>query len=148
MVTEEKQSGCSRSRHLESKSQCPQHQGGHRRSWVFKVCRSRTEWRARGQEKNVKEWHEIGSKQSQEDGPEGEKSYWKMWQLDVLCAKSLQSSPTVCNPMNCSPPGSSVCGILQARMLEWVAISSSKGSPPLPPTPTRESNPHLLYLLH
>ena len=47
-----------------------------------------------------------------------------------LCvrAKSLQSCLTLCNPMDCSPPGSSVHGILQARILEWVAISFSKGS--------------------
>ena len=43
-------------------------------------------------------------------------------------AKSLQSCPTLCNPMDCSPPGSSVHGILQARILEWVAVPSSKGS--------------------
>ena len=40
-------------------------------------------------------------------------------------AKSLQSCPTVCNPIDSSPPGSSVPGILQARTLEWVAISFS-----------------------
>ena len=45
-------------------------------------------------------------------------------------AKSLQLCPTLCNPMDCSPPGSSVHGILQARILEWVAISSSRGSSP------------------
>ena len=39
-----------------------------------------------------------------------------------------QSCPTLCNPMNHSPPGSSVHGILQARILEWVAISLSRGS--------------------
>ena len=39
-----------------------------------------------------------------------------------------QSCPTLCNPMDCSPPGSSVHEILQARVLEWVAISSSRGS--------------------
>ena len=39
-----------------------------------------------------------------------------------------QSCPTLCNPMDCSPPGSSVLGISQARILEWVAISSLKGS--------------------
>ena len=33
-----------------------------------------------------------------------------------------QSCPSLCDPMDCSPPGSSVCGILQARILEWVAI--------------------------
>ena len=36
-----------------------------------------------------------------------------------------QSCPTLCDPMDCSPPGSSVHGILQARILEWVAISFS-----------------------
>ena len=39
-----------------------------------------------------------------------------------------QSCPTLCDPMDCSPPGSSVHGMLQARILERVAISSSKGS--------------------
>ena len=43
----------------------------------------------------------------------------------VLVAKSR---PTLCDPMDCSPPGSSVHGILQARIREWVAISSSRGS--------------------
>ena len=41
-------------------------------------------------------------------------------------AKSLQSCPTLCNPTDGSPPGSPVPGILQARTLEWVAISFSK----------------------
>ena len=45
-----------------------------------------------------------------------------------VCAKSLESCPTLCDPMDHSLPGSSVCGILQARILEWVAISSSRGS--------------------
>ena len=39
-----------------------------------------------------------------------------------------QSCPAVCSPMHCSPPGSSVHGILQARILEWVAMPSSRGS--------------------
>ena len=39
-----------------------------------------------------------------------------------------QSCPTVCDPVDCSLPGSSVHGILQARILEWVAISFSRGS--------------------
>ena len=71
-----------------------------------------------------------------------------------------QLCPTLCDPMDCSPPGSSVHGISQASMLEWVTISSSRGSSqprdrthvscigrwilyhwsieeaPLPPTPT------------
>ena len=52
----------------------------------------------------------------------------------VGCAESEsesevpQSCPTLCDPMDCSPPSSSVHGILQARILEWVAISFSRGS--------------------
>ena len=44
-------------------------------------------------------------------------------------AKSLRSSLTLWDPMDCSPPGSSVHGILQARILEWVAMPSSGGLP-------------------
>ena len=49
--------------------------------------------------------------------------------IDILytaaaAAKSLQLCPTLCDPIDGSPPGSSVPGILQARTLEWVAISS------------------------
>ena len=43
----------------------------------------------------------------------------------ATAAKSLQSCPTLCDPINSSPPGSPVPGILQARTLEWVAISFS-----------------------
>ena len=45
--------------------------------------------------------------------------------LAAAAAKSLQSCPTLCDPIDCSPPGSPVPGILQARILEWVAISIS-----------------------
>ena len=41
----------------------------------------------------------------------------------AAAAKSLQSCPTLCDPIDGSPPGSPVPGILQARTLEWVAIS-------------------------
>ena len=44
------------------------------------------------------------------------------------CCLVAQLCPTLCNPMDCSPPGSSVHGIFQARVLEWVAISFSRGS--------------------
>ena len=44
--------------------------------------------------------------------------------------KHAQLCPTLCDPMGCSPPGSSVCGMLQARILEWVAMPSSRGSSP------------------
>ena len=45
--------------------------------------------------------------------------------LTLTIAKSLQSCPTLCNPIDGSPPGSPIPGILQARTLEWVAISFS-----------------------
>ena len=54
---------------------------------------------------------------------------WEMpWQLPTAAAtaaKLLQSCPTLCNPIDDSPPGSPIPGILQARTLEWVAISFS-----------------------
>ena len=44
----------------------------------------------------------------------------------MLCyAKSLQSRPTLCNPIDGSPPGSAVPGILQARILEWISKPAS-----------------------
>ena len=44
-------------------------------------------------------------------------------------AKSIQLCLTLCDPMDCSPSGSSVHGILQARILEWVAMPSYRGLP-------------------
>ena len=49
----------------------------------------------------------------------------EMESLRVHCAKSHQLCPTLCDPIDGSPPGSPVPGILQARTLEWVAISFS-----------------------
>ena len=43
----------------------------------------------------------------------------------AAAAKSLQSWPTLCNPVDSSPPGSAIPGILQTRTLEWVAMSFS-----------------------
>ena len=47
------------------------------------------------------------------------------WVIFHAAAKSLQSCPTLCDPIDSSPPDSPVLGILQARILEWVAISFS-----------------------
>ena len=64
------------------------------------------------------------------------------WGWAVPCLIT-QSCPTVCDPLDCSPQGSSVHGILQARILEWVAIFLLQGI-----FLTQGSNPHLLCLLH
>ena len=50
--------------------------------------------------------------------PTGKKYFWKA----KVKSKVAQSCPTLCDPMDCSLPGSSVHGIFQARVLEWVAI--------------------------
>ena len=50
----------------------------------------------------------------------------QQWYTTSAAAKSLQSCSTLCDPIDGSPPGSPVPGILQARTLEWVAISFSK----------------------
>ena len=57
-------------------------------------------------------------------------------------AQWLQSCPTLCEPMDCSPPGSSIHWISQARVLEWVTISFSRAS-----SRPRDLDPHLLCLL-
>ena len=58
-------------------------------------------------------------------------SYVKWRSESVTC--SAQSCPTLCDPMAYGPPGSSVHGVLQARILEWVAIPFSRG-----PSPSRD----------
>ena len=52
--------------------------------------------------------------------------YFYMWVC--VCAKLLLLGLTLCDPMNCSPPDSSVLWILQARILEWIAMPCSRGS--------------------
>ena len=64
---------------------------------------------------------------------------WPPRRLSVWACSVTQSCPTLCNSMGSSPPGSSVHGILQSGILEWVAISYFL---------TQESNSHLLRLLH
>ena len=53
-----------------------------------------------------------------------------IYSVGIFCYERevTQSCLTLCDPMDCSPPGSSVHGILQARILEWVAISYFRGS--------------------
>ena len=57
----------------------------------------------------------------------------KEWNVQMLSFERVlcfvtQLCPTLCDPTDCSPPGSSVHGILQARLLEWVAVPFSRGS--------------------
>ena len=52
------------------------------------------------------------------------------WKRKKIESEVTQSCPTLCNPMDCSPPGSSIHGIFQARILEWVAIFFSRRSSP------------------
>ena len=54
--------------------------------------------------------------------------HWTGYIHNKVRAQLLQSCPTLCNPMGCSPPGSSVHGVSQARILEWVTMPFSRGS--------------------
>ena len=61
------------------------------------------------------------------------KCLWHHYTFCYVCyvcmhANSLQLCPTLCDPIDCSPPGSSSHGVLQARILGWVSISCSRGS--------------------
>ena len=58
-------------------------------------------------------------------------------------AKLLQSLLTLCNPVDCGPPGSSVCGILQARILEWVACPPPGDLPDVGINPISFTSPAL-----
>ena len=62
--------------------------------------------------------------------PPGKRVFYLSWkhffQAAAAAAKSLQSRPNLCDPIDSSPPGSPIPGILQARTLEWVAVSFSK----------------------
>ena len=71
------------------------------------------------------------------------------FQFIIAAAKSLQSCPTLCDPIDGSPPGSAVLGIVQARTLEWVAISFS--SPSLPQkwkVKVKSLSPVRLFVIH
>ena len=61
-------------------------------------------------------------------GPGGQDVILFFFNLVKMWSEVAQSYPTLCYPMDCSPPGSSVHGVFQARILEWVAISFSRGS--------------------
>ena len=65
----------------------------------------------------------------------------------VRAGSVTQSCPTLCDPMDCSPQGFSVCGISQARILQWVAFPFSWGSSK-PRDRPGFGTPHLLHLLH
>ena len=62
----------------------------------------------------------------------GNVDWYSHYGEQYVCVLVTQLCLTLCNPMDCSPPGSSVHGIFQARILEWVAISFSKNSMEIP----------------
>ena len=72
------------------------------------------------------------------------------WRVPTVQSVSsvTQLCPTLCNARNCSPPGSSVHGIFQTRILEWVAISYAKDLPKLGIKPESPVYPALANLYH
>ena len=78
----------------------------------------------------VSNWESLSGLQSSETGKFilKPKCSFLTQHVHEVCAKLLQSCSTFCDPLDCSPPGSSVHGILQARILEWVVMPSTRGS--------------------
>ena len=72
-------------------------------------------------------WVRLGTGEQQRHLAYSATDFRRLRNVLAAAAKSLQSCPTLCNPIDGSPSGSSVPGILQARILEWVAISFSSG---------------------
>ena len=72
--------------------------------------------------KQMQKWQHADTPQKKEKEKERDDFLGKVF---AAAAKSLQSCPTLCDPIDGSPPGTPVPGILQARTLEWIAISFS-----------------------
>ena len=85
---------------------------------------------------SVTSWqHDLGKPLSSQHFGSLTCQRWRQLYLlleNKMKALVAQSCPTLCNPMGCSLPGSSVCEILQARILEWVAMPSPPGDLPDP----------------
>jgi len=77
-------------------------------------------------EKEIVKSSPRGAESPIQDKPKEKHTKTHTNQTTTTTTKSLQSCRTLCNPMDCGPPGFSVHGILQVRTLEWVAISFSK----------------------
>jgi len=80
--------------------------------WRF-ICSAMITWSLRGEVKG---------------SPLSPEKLWSYWHLITVCAKSFLSCLTLCDPLDCSPPGFSVHGFLQARILEWIHMPSSRVS--------------------
>ena len=81
--------------------------------------------RAHSFKRNGKDKKSVTVKEEKKDKSEMTENVYMSNRKESAVA---QSCPALCNPVDCSPPGFSVHGILQARVLEWVAISFSRGS--------------------
>ena len=76
--------------------------------------------------------------------PEATLEYgWQPWHRSLCVCMCVLSHVRLCGPVDCSPPGSSVRGIFQAKILEWVAISSSRGSS----QPRTKPTPHVIFCI-
>ena len=96
---------------------------------------------------NLENKRKIVSFIEQIDGCQKGRCVWS--ESEKVKVKVAQSCPTFCNSMDCSTPGSSVCGIFQARILERVAISFSRGSSqPRVGTPASCTSGRLYCLSH
>ena len=116
----------------ESTCQCRRHRRCRFDPWVGQIP-----WRGKWQpvpvflprkfhgQRSLEGYSPWGHKESDTTEGLNNNMYWQHSPLAAAAAKSLQSCLILCDPIDCSPPGFPVPGILQARTLEWVAISFS-----------------------
>ena len=93
--------------------------------WLFPIIKETGDKERPGAQEPHRALHGI-DKQSTKC-PANYSCLLKTSHLRVCVCSVAQSCPTLCDPMDCSPPGSLVHGILQARILEWIAISYFRG---------------------
>jgi len=109
--------------------------------WRIKQESSWDDWKEGSSDKNVNfnldQVKQVGRCGHYQVFSEFNKSFLvraEWWKPEYVCvcactrAQSFQLCPTFCHPMNCSPPGSSVHGIFQVKILEWVTLPSSRES--------------------